>query len=277
MLQKPKGILIPIGGDENGKNNREIFRRVIQETGKLVPQICLFTMAADTPEQVELEYRNSFESLGANDISVVNFHLHTEADSPENLEKVKNADVIIFCDGNQLKLSSLLGGTHLMARIKKRYKNEDNFVVIGIGAGATVMSNTVIVSCGSNDAMLKGELELTTGLNLISSIFIDTHFTERGRFGCLVQTVAFNPAVLGIGLNENTAMVIKNDEIEVIGSGSIIIIDGTFIEYTDLTEIEHGDPITIGGIKMNFINTGNRFLIHKKQIQKSIKGLLELA
>jgi cyanophycinase len=269
MLQKPKGTLIPIAGNDIENNNYEIFKRVIKETGKKIPQICLFTLAADIPEKTEIEFKNTFKKLGIENISIINYNVHAEADSLENLEKLKNADAVIFSNGNQVKLTSLLGGTHLINRIKKRYYNEPDFVIAGFSAGATAMSNTMIVSCSSNDAMLKGELELTNGLNLISSIFIDTRFSDRGRFGCLIQTVTFNPAVLGVSLGENTALVIKNEEIEVIGSGLIAVVDGTSVAYTDLTEISHGEPITVEGIKMHFLNAGKRFLIHQKQIQKT--------
>jgi|ERR1700752_3686953 len=270
MFEKPKGTLIALGCGEC-KRDAEILKGLIQETGKFIPKICVFTLAADKPEQTELDYRNLFEGLGAHDISVINFNVHTEADSEENLEKVKQANIIVFSDGSQLKLSSLLGGTHLIARIRKRYHNEKNFVVIGVCAGAAVLANTMIMSCNSSDPMLKGELQISNGLNLISNIFIDTHFTERGKFGCLTQTVTFNPAVLGVGLGDDTAIIIKNDEIEVIGLGLIVILDGTCIKYTDVSEVGHGDPITVEGLKMHFLGSGKRFLISERQIQASTK------
>jgi len=154
-----------------------------------------------------------------------------------------------------------------MARIKSRYNNEASFVVAGIGAGATALSNTMIVSCNANDAMLKGELELTTGLDLISSVFIDTHFAESGRLGCLTQIVTFNPASLGVGLSENVAIIIKNQEIEVIGTGLITIVDGTQIDYSNVTEIAHGEHITVEGIKVHFLGTDKHFLITDKKLK----------
>ncbi len=268
MVQIAKGTLIPIGGNECRKDSQEILSRIIKESGKSNPKICLFTLAADKPLQLEDSYINAFKELKVNNLQIINFSSHTDADTEENLLKVKEADIILFSNGSQLKLTSLLGGTHLMARIKKRYYNEDNFVVAGISAGASAMSNTMIGSCRSDNAMLKGELELINGLDLIHSVFIDTHYAEQGRFGCLIQTVTFNPAVLGIGLGEKTAVVIKNNQIEVIGKGLILIVDGTSIEYTDLTEITHGEAITVEGIKMHFLSVGKKYNISKKKIQK---------
>ena len=119
MLEKPKGTLIAFGCNECGKD-AEILKGLLQETGKFIPKICVLTIAADKPEQTEYEYRTMLEGLGAHDISIINFNVYTEADTDENLEKVKQANIIIFCDGSQLKLSSLLNGTHLIGRIRKR-------------------------------------------------------------------------------------------------------------------------------------------------------------
>ena len=158
QTEKAKGILIAIGGNENTKNCQEIFQCMVKESGKASPKICLFTLAADVPQQAEFDYQKIFNSLKIQSISVINFNAHTEADTPQNLDKVKNADIILFTNGSQLKLSSLLGGTHLLARIKSRYNNERNFVVVGIGTSATALSNTMIISCNADDAMLKGQV-----------------------------------------------------------------------------------------------------------------------
>jgi len=274
MLEKPKGTLVALGCGECRKD-ADILKSVLQEAGKLIPKVCVFTLAADKPEEAEREYRELFRGLGVDEISVINFKLHTEADTEENLEKIKQANVVVFSDGSQLKLSSLLGGTHLIARVRKRYYRERDFVVVGVSAGAAALANTMIVSCNSIDPMLKGELQITNGLNLVGNIFIDTHFTERGKFGCLIQTVAFNPAVLGVGLSEDTAIIIKNEEIEVIGLGLVVLVDGTCIKYNDVSEISHGEPITVEGVKLHFLSTGKRFLIAEKQIQPSTREYSE--
>ena len=274
MLEKPKGTIVALGCGECRKD-ADIIKGVLQEAGKLIPKVCVFTLAADKPEEAEREYRELFRSLGVDEISVINFKLHTEADSEENLEKVKQANIVVFSDGSQLKLSSLLGGTHLVARIRKRYYKERDFVVVGVSAGAAALANTMIVSCNSIDPMLKGELQITNGLNLIGDVFIDTHFTERGKFGCLTQTVAFNPAVLGVGLSEDTAIIIKNEEIEVLGLGLVVLVDGTSIKYNDISEISHGDPITVEGVKLHFLSGSKRFLIKERQIQPSTREYSE--
>jgi cyanophycinase len=267
-IAKPKGTLIPIGGGEDKKDNMDVLSRVVEETGKKKPRVCLITVATNLPEEVGQDYNDAFSELGISDVKIIHSESRKEADLPENLEIVRNCDAVLFSGGNQLKLSSLLGGTKLMEEIKIRYYDDSDFVISGTSAGAAAMSNTMIISGSSQDAMIKGELELTNGLDLINSVFIDTHFTQRGRFGRLIQTVTCNPGVLGLGLGEDTAVVIyKGDELEVVGSGLVVIVDGTAIDYTDLTDISNGTPITVEGIKMHVLGPGKRFSLSERRIK----------
>lgn len=265
---KPKGVLIPIGGGEDKTDKKEVLGRVMEETGKRHPKICIMTLATKLPVEVANDYRGAFKALGHTKVSFIHFVLRSECDNEKHFELVKKCDAVLFSGGDQLKLSSLLGGTKLLALIKKRYYTEDKFVVAGTSAGAAAMSDTMIISGSSQDAMIKGELELTNGLDFINSVFIDTHFTQRGRFGRVIHTVTANPGVLGIGLGEDTAVVIYNgEELEVIGSGLVVIVDGSAIEYSDLTERANGEPITVQGIKMHLLGPGKRFLFEKRTLK----------
>lgn len=269
-IVKPKGTLIPIGGGEDKEDKKDILNRVIKESGRKRPKICLITLATSLPKEVAQDYRNAFRDLNVASISIIYFNTRSEADTEKNMTKLKNCHIILFSGGDQLKLSSLLGGTKLLAKMKQRYFDEPNFVIAGTSAGAAAMSDTMIISGSSQDAMVKGELELTNGLEFINNVFIDTHFTQRGRIGRLIQTVTCNPGILGVGLGEDTAIIIYNGEaIEVVGSGLVIIVDGTCIEYTDLTEISNGTPITVEGLKMNVLGPGKRFMLTDRKIRKA--------
>jgi cyanophycinase len=267
-IPMPKGVLIPIGGGEDKKDKRAILRRLIEETGKRAPKICIITLASSLPQETFREYKGAFKDIGHNTrLSHIHFSSRPDADKKPNIDKVRQADVVLFSGGNQLKLSSLLGGTKLIAIIKEKYYTSPKFVVAGTSAGAAAMSDTMIIAGSGQDAMIKGELELTSGLDLINSVFIDTHFTERGRFGRIIQTVTCNPGVLGIGLGEDTAIVIKKGaELEVVGTGLVIIADGSTIDFTDLTEISNGDPITVEGVKTHILGPGRRFSLVKKRL-----------
>jgi cyanophycinase len=261
---KPKGILIPIGGGDDD----DIIDRAIKETGKAHPKICYITLAVSDDEEARQKHINFARSFGTKNVSFIHFNQRKEADSKENIRKIKECEMVLIGGGNQLRLSSLLGGTILMAEIKKRYYEEKKFIVSGSSAGAAAMSNTMIISGSSKDALVKGELQLTNGLDLINNVFIDTHFTDRGRFGRVIQTIAYNPGVLGLGLSAGTAAIIyQGERLEVIGTGLAVIVDGTGIEYSDLTEKEDGDPLTIVGIKMHIIGPGKCFFISSRKIQ----------
>jgi cyanophycinase len=267
-----KGILMPIGGAEDKTGNREVLCRFIEETGKKTPRVCLITVATNIPEELIRDYKKAFKAINHTLLSTIHFDTRSEADQKKHLEMIRKSDAVLFSGGDQLKLSSLMGGTKLLALIKDRYTKEKDFVIAGTSAGAAAMSDTMIISGSSEDALIKGELELTNGLDFIDSVFIDTHFIERGRFGRLIQTLAYNPGVVGVGLGENTAIIIrKGKELEVVGSGLVMIADGTNISYTDLMEIENGEPITVEGIKIHVLGPGKRFLLSEKKIIKEKK------
>ncbi len=264
----PKGTLIPIGGGEDKKESKTVLARVIDETGKKKPQICVVTVATNLPDEVGDDYRKAFSDMDIESVSQIHFEHRPDADRSEHLDKIKECDAVLFSGGNQLKLSSLLGGTRLLELIRQRYYDEEYFVVAGTSAGAAAMSDTMIIAGSSTAALIKGELELTNGLDLINSVFVDTHFTERGRFGRLIQTVTCNPGVLGLGLGEDTAVVIyRGNEMEVVGSGLVVLVDGFDIQYTDLTEVSNGDPITVEGLKVHILGPGKRFLLKERRLE----------
>jgi cyanophycinase len=264
--QLPKGVLLPIGGGEDKEHTESVLLRIIKETGKRKPKICIVTVASEKPKETAGDYRRAFRKLKLTTIFFIHFNTRSAADKKKDLANVKSCDAVLFSGGDQLRLSSLMGGTELLELIKQRYSEEKNFVVAGTSAGAAAMSDTMIVSGSSRDALIKGELELTNGLDLINSVFIDTHFTERGRIGRVIQTLAYNPGVLGIGLGEDTAVVIKGEKLEVIGSGLVIIADGKQIVYTDLAEIQNDEPITVEGIKIHVLGPGKKFSLKDRKL-----------
>jgi cyanophycinase len=262
-----KGILMPIGGGEDKKENKTVLGRFIEETGKNRPRVVVVTVATSLPKEVAADYRSAFRNLGIEEIGIVHFDVRRDADKEKYIEMVRKCDAVLFSGGDQLRLSSLLGGTRLMKIIRRRYIEETDFVIAGTSAGAAAMSDTMIIAGSSKDAMIKGELELTNGLDLIDNVFIDTHFMERGRFGRLIQTVTCNPGILGVGLGEDTAAVIYDGNVmEVVGSGLVVIVDGIGITYTDLTDVSNGEPITVEGLKMHILGPGKRFLLNERKV-----------
>jgi cyanophycinase len=265
-MEEPRGILIPIGGGEDKAGRKTILNRILDETGRRRPIVEVVTAATEHPEEVGDDYIAAFRDLGIDDVGTIYIEEREEAFDDDLLDRIERCDLVFFSGGNQLKLTTVLGGTDFIRIIKERYFEERDFVIAGSSAGAVAMSDTMIVSGKSRDALIKGELQLTNGLDFINNVFIDTHFTERGRIGRLLQTVASNPNVLGLGLGEDTgAIIYEGCKLEIIGSGLVVIADGQDIKYSDLTEVEKGQPISIEGITLHVLGEGKRFNLDTRE------------
>ncbi len=236
--------------DDVAKNinffEKGILKRIIDESksGK-DSRIEVITTASKIPEIVGSEYIKAFGFLGANNCGVMHIDTREKAMADDTLERLTNADVVMFTGGDQLRLTSILGGTPFHKLLLKKYK-EETFVYAGTSAGAAAASDNMIYQGVSSEALLKGEVKMTSGLGLIKDVTIDTHFVQRGRIGRLFQAVVGNPLILGIGLGEDTGLVIKNGiQMEAIGSGLVILVDGSEIKDTNLTSVALGQPISI--------------------------------
>jgi cyanophycinase len=182
-----------------------------------------------------------------------------QVDTEEHLERLSACNCIIFTGGDQLRLTSILGGTQLLACIKRRYI-EEPIVVAGTSAGAMAMGGTMIYDGNATRAHLKGEIKFSTGFDFISNVIIDTHFEKRGRFNRLAQAVAVQPGIIGFGLAEDTGMIISaGNYIEVIGSGIITILNGKNITYTNLIDITDRMPISVENIIVHILSQGEKF------------------
>jgi cyanophycinase len=188
-----------------------------------------------------------------------------DAMNTEYIERIRTCGAVMFSGGNQLRLSATFGGTELLQIALDRYQDEENFIVAGTSAGAMAMSNTMIYEGNATRAHLKGEVKITTGLGFVDDVIIDSHFEKRGRFGRLAQAIATNPQCLGIGLGEDTGMLItEGNKMEAIGSGLVIIIDGHDIRHNNIADIPEGNPISIENLKVHFCEKGNGYLVKER-------------
>ena len=268
----PKGKLIAVGGAEDKgtdlekgeifRNNLNFFelgilRRIVDEAGGIDCRIEVITTASTIPYEVGNNYLNAFGKIGCTNVGVMHIRNRQEVNEEEYLKRIEKCDAVMMTGGNQLRLSATFGGTTFLRAILNRYENE-NFVVAGTSAGAMAMSNTMIYEGNAIRAHLKGEVKITTGLGFIDDVIIDSHFEKRGRFGRLSQAVATNPQCIGIGLGEDTGMLItEGNKMEAIGSGLVMIIDGHEIRHSNIADIPDGNPISIENIKVHFCENGN--------------------
>lgn len=288
----PKGKLIVIGGavdkgsftEKNFEKQVEknlnffeagILRRLINESRlKKESHIEIITTASKIPKEVGPEYAKALEYLGATNAHVLHIERREEAENAEIIERIKNADVVFFTGGDQLRLTSILGGTSLHHLVLNKYMNED-FIYAGTSAGAAAASNSMIYQGSSSEALLKGEVKITSGLGLIDNVVFDTHFVHRGRIGRLFQAVVNNPRTLGIGLGEDTGLLIKDGtSMEAIGSGLVILVDGRQIRDTNLTQVELGAPISIKNLVVHVMSKNDHYDLAKHEM--TIASIVEV-
>jgi cyanophycinase len=276
-----KGKLIAIGGAEDKgtdlekgeihRNNLNFFelgilRRIVEEAGGILSRIEVITTASTIPYEVGDNYLDAFGKIGCTDVGVMHIRNRADTNNKEYMERITSCDVLMFSGGNQLRLSTTFGGTALFQKIMDRYIQEEGFVIAGTSAGAMAMSNTMIYEGNAARAHLKSEVKITTGLGFMDDVIFDSHFEKRGRFVRLAQAVASNPGCIGIGLGEDTGMLITGgNKMEAIGSGLVMIIDGHEILHSNLADIPDGNPISIENLKVHFCEHGNGYLVKERK------------
>jgi cyanophycinase len=224
------------------------------------------------PNEIGENYLNAFGKIGCTNIGLMPIRNRADAMEKEYIERVKKCNALMFSGGNQLRLSATFGGTEFLEIALNRYNEEKNFVVAGTSAGAMAMSNTMIYEGNATTAHLKGEVKITTGLGFMDDVIFDSHFEKRGRFGRLAQAIASNPSAVGIGLGEDTGMLIKEGNImEAIGSGLVMIIDGHDIMHSNIADIPDGNPISVENIKVHFCEKGNGYLLKERKFVPNMK------
>ena len=287
----PKGKLIAIGGNEDKGQDPEaghnikvfhhsfiedgILKRVMDEMGGTGARIAVITSASSIPEEVGNNYIDAFGRLGCTNIDVL--HIRERSDvKPEMIKRLARADGVMMSGGNQLRLTTIFGGTAFLELMKRRYHEEAGFVCAGTSAGAMCMSSTMIYQGHSASGLIKGGVKMTTGAGLINDVIIDSHFVERGRFSRLTQAVAGNPNAIGIGLGEDTGVVITNaDMLETIGSGQVMIFDGHDISYSNFADVEDGKPFSIEGMRVHIISNGHSYSVEQRAfsaVRVPVKG-----
>jgi cyanophycinase len=252
----PKGTLVAIGGNEDKENDLEILRVTIEVSGKEKPSIALITSASSEPEVMEEHYRGAFERIGVGEIHHLDIRTREEAMDGDNVAIAREADIIFFTGGDQLRITSILGGSALLREVKRRYFDE-GCVVAGTSAGASVLSETMIYEGESFEALRKGTVQMTSGISLVQKVIIDSHFIKRGRFSRLMTTVTSNPGTIGLGLGEDTGVIIRQGHLlEAIGNGLIVIFDGCQITQSNITDIEFGQAIAVQNVIVHTLVKG---------------------
>lgn len=275
-MKTPRGTLVAIGGNEqkNFKKTEEgyqsafgegfILQDIINNSESTKPRIEVITTASEIPEIVGKNYRDTFMRLGLDSVGILDIRDRDEADQTSTLDRINSSDVVLFSGGDQSKITRIIKDSLTHNLLRKRYHNE-KFIIAGTSAGAVVMSEEMI-SGGRNGTILRKEdLKMGKGLGLMSEIIFDSHFIKRHRFGRLAEAVARHPDKLGVGLGEDTGVIIREGNIlEIIGSGMVVIFDGSNLHHNQYEKLKKRIPVSLANLTVHILATQDRYYIQDK-------------
>jgi cyanophycinase len=258
-----RGWIIPIGGAEEKENSPEILERFVQLCGGKNANIAVIATASRM-EDTGVRYEKIFGGLGAGDVTAITFDTRRDCEEAGRLEKLASANGVFFTGGNQLRLSTVIGGTSVAKEIRRM--NAAGTHVAGTSAGAAFISEHMIAFGDEGSSPKAGQARLAPGLGLTNRFIIDQHFRQRDRLGRLLSALAYNPFAIGLGLDEDTAAFIGPDNnIEVEGSGGITIVDASGIEFSSMDSADEGKVVCMLGLQLHILVTGATFNLHTRQ------------
>ncbi|MBE3589747.1 MAG: cyanophycinase [Firmicutes bacterium] len=259
----PPGPLVIIGGHEHKRRDREILERFARLCGGRGAAVAVLGVASERPRAVEEAYRPALEDLGLR-VAFLELADRPAAQDEAAARRVEEADGLFFTGGDQLRITSLLGGTRVDAAVRARW--QAGAPLAGTSAGASALSSTMIVGGDGDATPARNTIEMAPGLGLLPNSVIDQHFAQRGRIGRLLSALAQNPAVLGIGVDEDTAFIVGADGVcEVAGSRTVTVLDGTQVSATNASELGGDEALAVTDMRLHVLPAGWRFDLHRRR------------
>ena len=269
-MKGKRGALVLIGGAEDKKGSCLILRKFIELAGGKRSRIVIFTAAADEPREAGESYREVFTNLGCEKVDILDIPDRRSGDGGRVLCLVETATGVFFTGGDQLRLTSALGGTALLAALRE--KHERGLIVAGTSAGASVMSSTMITEGDSADSPHLNTLRMSPGFGFVQELVIDQHFAQRGRIGRLLSAIAQNPSILGLGLDEDTAVFIENNILQVWGNQTVTILDGKEITHTNASMQDQQQYLALTRVITHILPHGYGYdLIKRRPLHDSVE------
>ncbi len=267
------GSLLAIGGAEDKLRQREILARFAALAGGTDARVVIISTASSLGDVAADRYRAVFASLGMTDTEGMRPLNREEAQDPRLAARIAQATGIFLTGGNQLRLASVVAGTRLGAALVEQHRR--GAVVAGTSAGASALSSHMIAFGRSGPSPRQRMAQLGAGLGLLPDMLIDQHFTERNRIGRLEALVAHSPSLLALGIDEDTAALIGPDRVlEVIGKGSVTILDGSNL-VTDAHEVARHRPLMVSGVLLHVLTSGYRFDLRSRRLLGPLQSLVE--
>ncbi len=258
-----RGFIVPIGGAENKENDPKILARFVKVSGGDDADIVVIPTASRAHETGG-RYEKIFRDLGASRVDVMDFDTRRDCQEAGRLERLREASGIFFTGGNQLRLTTLLGGTPVAKLIRER--NAHGVTVGGTSAGASILSEHMIAFGDDGSTAIAGSVRLAPGLGLTNRFIIDQHFRQRDRLGRLLTALAYNPFAIGLGLDEDSAAFIGPDNtMDIVGSGAVTVLDPAELEHSSMDQVEKDDPVCLIGVRLHVLVHGASFDLNSRR------------
>ena len=261
-LTEARGQLVIIGGAEDKEGECQILREFVRRAGGLQSRIIVMTVATELPREVGENYIRVFERLGVENVRIVDTVDRDDASAPSVLEAIQKATGVFFTGGDQARITSLLKGTEIDAALHRRY--QEGIVVGGTSAGASMMSEAMIVEGDAETHPRVEIVDMGSGMSFLPNVVIDQHFAQRGRLGRLLAAVAHKPNLLGIGIDENTAVIVNDHKFEVIGEGAVTVVDLSTVTHSNVEVTLRDEAIALCGITLHVLPSGYGFDLNSR-------------
>ena len=265
-----QGNLIIIGGHEDKDGESEILAKVAERVGN--GKLVIATVGSQEPEEMWKDYKKAFGALGVKRIEHLHVESREEALDEKRAKILDGATVVFFTGGDQLRITSQLGDTPVYGKLQEMY--DKGGTIAGTSAGASVMSGTMLVAGGQDGSPKLGDMiRMAPGFGMIHDVIIDQHFAERGRLGRLVAAVSQNPAHLGIGIDEDTAIVVNNGtDFRVLGKGAVYVVDGTETSFSNVADEKEDRTLSVFDLKLHLLSDGGCFDLQERRPVEAEQG-----
>ncbi len=262
-MQTSRGSLVIIGGAEDKQGDCKVLREFVRIGGGMQARVLVFTVATQRPIEVGMEYVEVFKKLGVADVRTFDVSGRTAANKDTAVDLVRDATCVFFTGGDQLRITKLLGGTRIDAALHDALRK--GTVLGGTSAGASMMSSTMIVDGDGEESPTLAIVQMAPGMEFLEGVVVDQHFAQRGRLGRLMSAVAQYPHHLGLGIDEDTAIVVDQGTFRVIGRGAVSVVDAGGMTYTNLEMVTEQEFLALCGVKLHILPPGYGFHLYTRQ------------
>ena len=265
-----RGTLFLVGGKDGRNDDRVLIDRFVRICGGASARMLVITSASDDPRRHLREYTKALREAGARDVSIFHTPERAAADDPDLLSSLDRADGVYFSGGGQRRLVGAMGGTRFDERLRQRHR--EGLHVGGTSAGASAMSSVMIAGDGTKPNH-QFSVELSTGFGLLPEVIVDQHFQQRERCSRLIAAILRNPAMLGFGLDEGTAVAIDSrGRAEVLGKGALTIVDGAQLLGSRLNASNELDlPLAFTGMRLHVLTEGWSYDLAKRAAKSPVQ------